>query len=106
MAVILCKIHGKQGCTSTSPDFATAVIEQIEFNGDLVALELNFMGEKFITWVDIKFMKKTHIHLVSGESKISVTDENLAFDIFLKLSVICGKCFNEYFQQYELVLRR
>lgn len=104
MAVILCNSHGRQGCTSTSPDFAKAIIEKTDFNESLVILELNILGDKFITLVDENFLKKIDIPLAKDGKKISIDDEDVAFDIFLTLPVICGKCFSEYLQLHNLTL--
>ncbi len=102
MALIICEKHGRQACVFASPHFVKTIGDGNKISKNIIVLELNLMEGQGFHWVDESFLKENNIQSEICNLRITIGDQDKAFDIFCNLSPVCIKCYEEYLQQHEL----
>ena len=102
MALIICEKHGRQACVFASPHFVEAIGDEKKISKNPIVLVLNLMGDQGFHWVDEIFLKENNIQSEINNMRITIDDQDKAFDVFCNLSPVCIKCYEEYLQQHEL----
>jgi hypothetical protein len=105
VAVIICERHGRQYCVFAAPRVAELIGASVPPDTKLLPVRLELMGEPGFFWCDEEFIRSFPAGTPPTDwslESVHVRDEDLAFDIYLKLPPICIKCFEEYLGQNGL----